>query len=595
MRCLSFLFDGTFLPQCRQTRVRIDVLYYVYVFPLDLVASFYLMKWYRFGSGRKCFTKSVLYTDKSVHLPSEAILITTYAVDTKSLQTRFSLHPNLKDQRIKIIDGLKLVTLLMKHKPDIVKELMGINVEITSKLRPALNNRTLLAALGARREKDIKTIYSDIDFSLGKISTNLFFNYTFKPIKQHTIEISKNDWELFKKVFNVITKEFSSNFLGYSIEEIEETNKQTTNNYKKWKEKFDFYNLQLENDKLTLDNFQKERNDQIKKVEEINKKQKLLGISSYSELKTREEKVLSEIMDKISKLEKSIYEKTNKIRVLKLNESKILYNFTINGLLLANEVRNKRQWIEDKVKEYNARKPSSLELKAFFEKCTSIIDIASIIFNEQYFSFFGCLGYEVNTVIRADFESTRFKLSLDQVFDTGLNIALLGEAGAGKTTSVEMYAYNREDAKKIVILAPLGYVIQSGFKKKSKLSDAKEKYCLDEWIASYLVYMGIQISFPEFRFILENEKVVLLLDGLDEAIKLCPWLPEGINMLAEKYKNNVQIIVTSRMYGDYVDKIPFFAVTLLPFTIEQRDNFIKKWFEVEDSSSIKIQCRLVKL
>jgi hypothetical protein len=57
MRCLSFLFDGTFLPQCRQTRVRIDVLYYVYVFPLDLVASFYLMKWYRFGSGRKEFIR----------------------------------------------------------------------------------------------------------------------------------------------------------------------------------------------------------------------------------------------------------------------------------------------------------------------------------------------------------------------------------------------------------------------------------------------------------------------------------------------------------------------------------------------------------
>ena len=61
MRCLSFLFDGTSLSQCRQTRVRIDVLFYVYVVYLFLVASIYIRKWHQFGSGRKIIANNVAY------------------------------------------------------------------------------------------------------------------------------------------------------------------------------------------------------------------------------------------------------------------------------------------------------------------------------------------------------------------------------------------------------------------------------------------------------------------------------------------------------------------------------------------------------
>lgn len=38
------------------------------------------------------------------------------------------------------------------------------------------------------------------------------------------------------------------------------------------------------------------------------------------------------------------------------------------------------------------------------------------------------------------------------------------------------------------------------------------------------------------------------------------------------------------MHGSYLDEIPFFTVTLLPFTEEQRNTFIYKWFENEENS-----------
>ena len=530
--------------------------------------------------------KSLPYTDKTEHLPYEVILISSHEVDTKTLLTRFSLQPNLKDQRIKIIDGIKLASLLIKHEPNIVKELFGINVEIAAKLRPTLDNRILLTALGTHREKDIMSIYTDIDISIGKITTNLFFNSQLIPTEHKKIDLTKNEWDSLKVICNEIKVEFPLTFLLESIETIEERNKQTTIEFSIWKEKYDQLVEQLRNDKIDLDTSQKERNDQIKKIALIEDSIRKGEINYPISVKILEEKYLQKLKEKIDKLEQNFMFKSDELKILKKNEAKFQYSVHINGIELANEIMNKRTWIEKKLKEYNTSKPNPAELKVFIEKCTSIIDQASKIFDEKNAKFFSSIGYDNKKVIRAEFESTRFKLSIDQVFDTGLNIAVFGEAGAGKSTSLEVYAYNNHNTDKIVILAPLGYVFQNSGKNASKLTFEVDNFSLDEKIFEYLVYMGIQISLSEFRSILSKEKVVLLLDGLDEAIKFAPWLPNGIRLLSEKYKNSVQVIVTSRMYGQYLDEIPFFAVTLLPFTLEQRDSFIEKWFEYEGKKRI---------
>jgi predicted NACHT family NTPase len=106
-------------------------------------------------------------------------------------------------------------------------------------------------------------------------------------------------------------------------------------------------------------------------------------------------------------------------------------------------------------------------------------------------------------------------------------------------------------------------------------------------IAEYLTVLDIHISLTEFKNLLKNEKLILLLDGLDEAIKIAPFLPLEIQKMSLQYKN-VQFILTSRMYGAYASIIPFFAVTLLPFTDDQRDDFISKWFKNEVDGKNKI-------
>jgi len=85
-----------------------------------------------------------------------------------------------------------------------------------------------------------------------------------------------------------------------------------------------------------------------------------------------------------------------------------------------------------------------------------------------------------------------------------------------------------------------------------------------------------------------------LLDGIDEAIKNNPWLPKAIVRLTETFPK-AQIILTSRFSGKYVDEIPFFSTTLLPFTDKQRDEFINKWFEDGNYENVeKIKDHLLK-
>lgn len=86
---------------------------------------------------------------------------------------------------------------------------MGVELDIYSKLEPTLNNEILLKSLGYYEKKLIKHIYINIDFSLGKRTTQLFFNAVLKP-KKKKLEIESNNWQYFKKNCAVVSEEFGS-------------------------------------------------------------------------------------------------------------------------------------------------------------------------------------------------------------------------------------------------------------------------------------------------------------------------------------------------------------------------------------------------
>lgn len=469
-----------------------------------------------------CLKKSLLYSDKRSYLPNEVFLISTHQIDSKTLQTRFSDYPDLIDGRIKIIDGVKISTLLIKYKPDLIYKLLGQDMEIASKLNSDLNNEILLRALGYQHKKSIKLIYTDIDFSLGKRSTELLFNCTFNPRISKLSFIAENDWEDFKYDCLRTNRVYPLNFLNMSFEQAEA---------------------------------------QFRAAKEI------------YERKTRGELLKEQnIID-----EKKETDETEKAEENKGN-SKPMFQVEIDGSKISKMLVESRAWVEKGVKGINSQKQSKSELKSFIIQCREIFNASSIFFND---TFCNSIGVNVESVIRSNLDNTRLKMSIQNIFDTGINLIVLGEAGAGKTTSLQMYALDHEqEAGKIYIPISLSNLCQYKY-----INSPEDK--LEVILGQYLTSKGVNITIEQFIGDLKSKQIVLLLDGLDEAIKENPFLPTAIRRLGENYSENLQIVVTSRASGSYIREIPFFAVTILPFTDEQRSDFISKWFSSKGDERVK--------
>lgn len=482
-----------------------------------------------------CFKKPLLYTDQTSHYPIEAMLITTFPVDSKTLQTRFSQFPDISEKRIRVIDGLKLTDLLIKHYPIAIKNLLGLRADITNKLGQTLDNGILLKALGYSEKKDLRRIYTDIDFSLGKLTTKLFFKGIFNPITKSVL-LNEPEWIEFKRSNAIISKEFYANYVDKPFNEIEENYKLSLEAHKQWE-------IRLRDHQKQKPNFPVRRDDSDEKIEK---------------------------------------EYNSRLGEIRNSEPQLGYKFDINGVMIAQEIEVKRRWIEDNIHKFNNKTDIDINaLRGFLEKCVSIIESATLFFSNE--KICTSLLYNDEIILRRDLESTRFKLSIHDIFATGINTIVLGEAGAGKSTSLQAYAlYNSEKTEKIILYLPLARIAQNWDKYESNLPDDKKVKLFDEGIAKYLISKGIAISPEQFKSEISTKGTVFLLDGLDEAIKMNPWLPKAIAHLSDKYKSNIQVIVSSRMSGSYYNEIPFLTVTLLPFTDTQRDAFIIKWFEPDE-------------
>jgi hypothetical protein len=184
-----------------------------------------------------CFKKKILYTDRSPHTPKEVYLISTFPIDAKTLLTRFDGYLESRDQEIKIIDGVKLAQLIYNNVPHLIKELMGIDAQISYALKSTLNNEILLKALGYQDKKDLKNIYTDVDFSLGKITTQLFFNAELNPTTV-ILRLSENEWKTFKLICSKVAKQFPLTFLNNEIDSIEKEYSKDLLNYQEWQKKY---------------------------------------------------------------------------------------------------------------------------------------------------------------------------------------------------------------------------------------------------------------------------------------------------------------------------------------------------------------------
>ncbi|MBI2824329.1 MAG: hypothetical protein HYX69_06545 [Planctomycetia bacterium] len=100
---------------------------------------------------------------------------------------------------------------------------------------------------------------------------------------------------------------------------------------------------------------------------------------------------------------------------------------------------------------------------------------------------------------------------------------------------------------------------------------------LDIGLLAYLNSLTIDITDSELCHILDAGETTLLLDGIDEGLRSAPWLLDEIRCFAARHRT-LHMVVSARTSGVLDKPMPFMSVTLMPFTVAQRDQFLDGWF-----------------
>jgi hypothetical protein len=254
------------------------------------------------------------------------------------------------------------------------------------------------------------------------------------------------------------------------------------------------------------------------------------------------------------------------------------YNVPLDGGNLSIFLKTKKQWLRNQLATMNRKPPSSTHLGVFLDDCRDLFGLTEALLNNDLIC--KSIGLSVSYVHSIQANDTRLSIGVDKLLDTGRNIALFGEAGAGKTTSLQYYAKQTGGfgaAGKIVLYLPLAAVFGPQEKKPTNEELAESKVqALFVAIARYLRREGVDIAENEILRAVTERTCVLLLDGLDEISKIAPWFIEAIEELPIKHPT-IQIVVAARSGGNLQDKISFIGTTLLPFTPDQVSHFVQKW------------------
>ena len=230
------------------------------------------------------------------------------------------------------------------------------------------------------------------------------------------------------------------------------------------------------------------------------------------------------------------------------------------------------------VAEINDRSSSLDNIRTALLECHKRIHNIDRLVNSVIGASLGITQVTSNKYVD-DVPFARIETPFSRILDAGLNVAIFGDAGAGKTTTLQMEARRRlrQTNQQMALYFPLAAMFGNDASETSDTDSTELVDRLENAMATHLRGENIRIRKSDIEHLLAHKTSLLLFDGVDEGFAKAPWIIDAIDGLAKRYPN-AQLALSARSGGRYLSKVPFVSVGLLPLTPQQRTRFIQGWF-----------------
>uniref|UniRef100_UPI0036D8B429 NACHT domain-containing protein n=1 Tax=Photorhabdus sp. RM322S TaxID=3342825 RepID=UPI0036D8B429 len=556
---------------------------------------------------RQCLTKKIKLHNGSEQLPDLVFLATPYQVNTRLIN---EIHELLcmSPKNIEILDGPKVIELIKKNKPSLLESLVSISDKLYLHDTEKLNNIELMSALNQKNSITELNCYSDLAFFMGTIDSNILLDSSI-TIKKEKILLSKSSWDLFKKEIYFPLK----NLIGFipltqTSQYIDDFFHSEMKKFKSEKNIITKRNIEqaeqlISGNIISIKSVQNQILISINGISTNKIDKSTLNIMNmcYSLIKNSidssfSQDSINEIINfidtnnikKISKQKKqsifpSFLEATKKIKdiIIQNKELLTLKSEYVDTPFISISLEDKKitSWIERKCSAYkkdisdiNNRK-HGIDIISFLTETQKTLNALDILINKTEDN-----KKYIKILKKRKKHHDGLSISPFELFETKHDIAVYGGAGAGKTTTLQMYVRKllSENSSRVIYI-PLNRFIN---KVKIILDDNHSDY--DILISLILISREIEATTENSinlkNYLLEEKKIKIVLDGLDEAYAKYPGIIDSINDFKIKHPS-IQMLISSRDCVSYLSKVNFLGITLLPFSESQLYRFITSWFK----------------
>lgn len=560
----------------------------------------------------QCYFKGINLHDGTVVIPNQVYLASPYQISIRLVNEIHEML-NIHHNKIIIMDGAEVINKLKKNKPDLLESLLTFEDNINNQDSEELKNLELITALNQKTAIQEINCYSDLGFFIGSVDSNILLNSEFGFTKE-VAHFTRGEWDVFERqVYSPLKATLQFDPLSLSKEELLSKYNKETKAFQS-KENNDIKKNINQATQLLNGNIEYMRSvfseieGNVKTMMKSNIKNQYFHTISMSAnyLKqcietnfdinavTAYRNFISEKeIDKLSLEHKQsvftkITESSKKIKSLHSQQFELfklkqeyIEEPKINVKFRSDEIV---EWLTQRSKKYKKdimlidTDSLSLDIANFLEVTQSTLNALDILVNKiedssRYF-----------TISKRDGRATDgLSISPFKIFDSRYNIAIYGGAGAGKTTTLQMYAKKLiESGVRDIIYLPLNrYIDKVDFNLDSKTKD------YDALLSFILISRSIVPTRENIislvGYLNRTPKIKLIFDGLDEAYAKYPGIVSAINAFKTKHQT-IQLLISSRDCVSFLPDINFLGITLLPFTELQLYKFIDAWFSEKDKS-----------